>query len=178
MGKRSSFERKPRDYYRTFDKRALVPLIPFLGNYTCYCEPCAGAGDLAKQLDKHIMCYWKSDVDPQEDGINKIDALCLTTPLKWCGENGGCIITNPPWDVKLLHPMIDHFKSFADTWLLFYADWAYTKQAKPYMKYCHAILPVGRLCWQYGTKTSGKDNVSWYLFKKQENNGFTKFYGE
>jgi hypothetical protein len=38
-------------------------------------------------------------------------------------------ITNPPWDRKVLHPLIEHLSSIAPTWLLFDADWMHTKQS-------------------------------------------------
>ena len=83
------------------------------------------------------------------------------------------IITNPPWDRKILHPMIEFFSPKRPTWLLFDADWMHTKQSVPYMTMCSKIVSVGRIKW-FGNMT-GKDNCAWYLFDKEVNN--TIFYG-
>lgn len=166
MGKRSNFKRNPRDYYRTPEK-AVYPLIPHLSaaRYKNFAEPCAGDGYLSSHLYRlaRLPPYWESDIEPQSAHINKVNALALTRPLEWAE----CIITNPPWDRKILHPMIDHFKRYAPTWLLFDADWMHTKQARPYLEYCHKIVSVGRVSWMENS-ISGKDNCCWYLFDKDK----------
>ena len=68
------------------------------------------------------------------------------------------------------------FRNFRPTWLLFDADWAHTKQARPYLKYCDKIVSVGRVKWIPDSKMTGKDNCAWYLFLKDECQ--TKFYNE
>ena len=85
------------------------------------------------------------------------------------------IITNPPWNRNLLHPMIDHFSLLKPTWLLFDADWAHTKQSAEYIKICSKIVSVGRLKW-FGNMT-GKDNCAWYLFDDNMTNHPPIFYG-
>ena len=45
MGKRSDFERKPRDFYPT-PREAIEPLIPHLPETGLFAEPCAGDGRL------------------------------------------------------------------------------------------------------------------------------------
>ena len=50
MGKRSNFERKPRDFYET-PIEAVLPLIPHLGYDFTFVEPCAGAGVLIDHLE-------------------------------------------------------------------------------------------------------------------------------
>ena len=45
MGKRSDFDRIPRDYYPT-PKAAVGPLLPHLLPATLFIEPCAGEGHL------------------------------------------------------------------------------------------------------------------------------------
>ena len=89
------------------------------------------------------------------------------------------IITNPPWDRKILHPMIEHFASMRPTWLLFDADWMHTKQSTPYMDYCQKIVSVGRVKWIPDSKMTGKDNCAWYLFDQDPTlaHEATKFYG-
>ena len=86
------------------------------------------------------------------------------------------IITNPPWTRAVLHPMIMHFQQFHPTWLLFDSDWAYNKQAKPYLEHCSDIVAVGRLRWIASSKMSGKDNCSWYRFWHKHNGG-PRFHG-
>jgi hypothetical protein len=74
------------------------------------------------------------------------------------------IITNPPWDRPPMHQIIDRCSRLAPTWLLFDADWAFTRQAAPYLQYCRRIVAVGRVRWIAGSEMTGKDNVAWYLF--------------
>jgi hypothetical protein len=90
-----------------------------------------------------------------------LDALHLA-PEHLAGAE--CIITNPPWSRNILHGMIDRFASLAPTWLLFDADWAFTKQSEPYMDRCQMIVAVGRVKWIEGSKNTGKDNCAWYNF--------------
>ena len=135
-------------------------------------EPCAGDGQLCRHLEYFGgTCMWASDIEPQLEGIHQNDYNEL-------GENevleSGYIITNPPWDRKMLHPMIEHFTSMRPTWLLFDADWAHTKQSAPYMEHCAKIVSVGRIKW-FGNMT-GKDNCAWYLFYKGYNKA-AEFYG-
>ncbi len=173
MGKRSNFERKPRDFYVT-PYNAVLPIIEHLDNNTRFSEPCAGDGALCKHLAKHgHSCYWLSDIEPQVDIIQQANALDLTVPL----STSDCIITNPPWDRKVLHDMIEHFRNLNDTWLLFDSDWIHTKQSKEYIKYCHKIVSIGRVKWIEDSNSVGKDNCAWYLFKSNANKGYVEFYG-
>lgn len=158
MGKRSNFERNPRDFYRT-PFAAVTPLLPYLHGRT-FAEPCAGDGYLINHLELLGMkCVHASDIEPQKLDIDAMDALNFTAP-----DHADYIITNPPWDRKLLHPMIEHFRKQRPTWLLFDADWMHTLQAAPYLPYCHVIVSVGRVKWIPDSKMTGKDNCCWYLF--------------
>ena len=170
MGKRSDFKRSPRDFYAT-PESAVLPLLPFVEGIYFY-EPCAGDGALARHLrDHNTFCTGLSDIEPQSFGVMPLDAFDYIADK----ESTDMIITNPPWDVKILHPMIEHFRKQRPTWLLFYADWMHTKQSIPYMPYCHKIVSVGRVKWIPGSKSVGKDNCAWYLFDKHE--AETIFYG-
>lgn len=173
MGKRSNFERVERDFYPT-PMQAVLPLLPHLKPGQPFAEPCCGDMALVRHLWKHgHSCYWASDIERRcQEQEQEFDALILTTPLK----QAGMIITNPPWRRDILHPMILHFSSLAPTWLIFDADWAYTKQCAPFMPFCQKIVAVGRVKWIPGSKTTGKDNCSWYLLDKK-NKQETKFYG-
>ena len=149
MGKRSDFERKPRDFYPT-PFEAVEPLIKHLPRQFGFAEPCAGDGALCGHLEHYGgVCMCASDIEPQHKGIHKEDYE--TIGELECLESD-FIITNPPWDRKILHPMIAHIRKIRPTWLLFDADWMH----------CEKIISVGRIKW-FGNMT-GKDNCAWYLF--------------
>ncbi len=157
------FERKPRDTYDT-PASAVKPLLDQIDPGTTFAEPCAGSGMLIDELRSHgHHCRWASDIEPRGP-YHKADALALTHQhLKFCTY----IITNTPWNRKVLHPMLRHFKSLRPTWLLLDADWMHTKQSREFMPYCHLIVSVGRVSWM-GNGQSGYDNVCWYLFVLEE----------
>ena len=168
MGKNSKFERKPRDFYPT-PYEAVLPVLNHLlapyaarGHKASFIEPCAGDGRLIRHLKKHgHPCVYACDVEPMAEGIEKRDVLFFGgAPF----PKADLIITNPPWGRALLHPMIELFRMQASTWLLFDADWMFTAQAKPYLKFCRKIVSVGRLSWE-GNGVAGKDNCAWYNFR-------------
>lgn len=155
MGKRSDFEKIPKDRYMTTDARAVRPLLDYYGaRRPPYYEPCVGNGDLVNLLGR-FPCVGSSD--------EELDARTAQY-----NTNASFFITNPPWTVDLLHPIIDNLRRQLPTWLLFYSDWMFTAQSNPYMKFCKVVLPIGRLRWIPGTKVSGKDNCAWYLFVDYE----------
>lgn len=179
MGKRSNFVRHKGDFYRTTDPRAVAALLPHIEEHCDVCEPCAGAGDLARQLDRAgYACVALYDIEPavpyRESAIEQRDALTLTLADL---RGADCIITNPPWTREILHPLIEHLSSLAPTWLLFDADWVQTKQSAPYMRLCTDIVAVGRLRWMQGTKHDGKDNSAWYRFCAADAPAATRFHG-
>jgi len=153
MGKRSSgFERSPRDFYPT-PQAAVPPLIPHLRGVRTFAEPCCGDGALVRHLESHgLRCTYAGDISTGQD------ALALDQ------YDADAIITNPPYERKLMHPLIGHFARILPTWLLLYADWASTKQAAPFMRSCSDIVPVGRLRWIEGTTMSSMENFAWYRF--------------
>jgi len=168
MGKRSNFERVERDFYPT-PYEAVVPLLPHLSPGTRFYEPCAGDGALMDHLVKRgHVCHLAFDIKSRRKDIRFGDALELNFVE-------GMFITNPPWDRKILHPLIIHLSDMAPTWLLFDADWMHTKQSAEYMKRCVKIVSVGRVKWIPGSKMTGKDNCAWYLFGKRKVQ--TIFYG-
>ena len=160
MGKRSDFERKPRDFYPT-PIEAVEPLLPHLPEEFSFAEPCAGDGALVEHLETKGVCTWASDIEPQAEGIYKrsYDELSFDELI-----DSEYVITNPPWDRTILHPMIEFFAPKKKTWLLFDADWMHTKQSRQYMPWCRKIVSVGRIKW-FGNMT-GKDNCAWYLFQE------------
>lgn len=166
MGKRSDFQRVERDYYPTPIK-AVEPLIPHLPPMFTFWEPCAGDFRLVRHLkaltDGCSLIVGAMDVEPRDEMVSEGDAL--TTP---CPESADYIITNPPWDRKILHPMIEHLSGQRPTWLLFDADWMHTKQSAQYLAYCSKIVSVGRVKWIEDSTMTGKDNCAWYLFMPQK----------
>jgi hypothetical protein len=153
MGKRSNFEKIEKDAYMTTDPRAVRPLFDYYNEshfpFTYY-EPCVGNGDLIGLL-AGTNCVGYSDIEKDARSYQyKTDAKFF--------------ITNPPWTRPILHPIIDSLRLQRPTWLLFDADWMFTAQSNPYMKYCRVVLPIGRLKWISGTTDVGKDNCAWYLF--------------
>ena len=160
MGKRSEFERNPRDFYIT-PKAAVIPLLPHLNADETFDEPCAGNGALAQILMNFgFVCKAVSDIEPQNPHIVQRNAFDLAAIV------GNIFITNPPWDRKILHPLLVHLSNLAPTWLLFDADWPHTKQSAPYMPRCRKIVSIGRIKWFPDSKMTGKDNCAWYLFDK------------
>lgn len=163
MGKRSNFKRRPQDAYDT-PPEALIPLLPHLPQRPfSFWEPCAGKGDLAQALHRLTGArHYASDIMPRSEHVVQMDALDADA-----AEVSGFdkFITNPPWTRQILHPMIDRFRAIRPTWLLFDADWMHTKQAEPYLPYCHKIVSVGRVKWIPDSAHTGKDNCAWYLFQ-------------
>jgi len=162
MGKRSDFERLPRDYYPT-PYEAVIPLLPFLPPKATFTEPCAGDGRLIGHLERHgHKCVGAFDIEPQAPLIAQCDVLFF----EWDCPSCDFIITNPPWDRDPLHKMIETFRAQRPTWLLFDSDWMFTKQAAPFNRYCRKVVPVGRVSWMENG-TAGMDNCCWYLFQDE-----------
>lgn len=160
MGKRSTFPRFERDAYAT-PADAVPPLMPHLRGVASFAEPCCGDGALVRHLERAgLRCLWATDIVEGRDAL-KVEHF---GPVD-------AIITNPPWSRDVLHPMIQHFQRIAPTWLLFDADWAHTRQARPFLDQCSHIVSVGRLKWIAGSKHTGKDNASWFRFHAQHSGG-------
>jgi hypothetical protein len=162
LGKRSDFARRERDFYPT-PAAAVAPLLKHLPPRTTFCEPCAGDGALVHHLEDaghHCLAAYDIQAWPLWRIIHK-DALELD---RHDLNHADYIITNPPWERKLLHKLIEHFAHLAPTWLLFDADWAFTKQSRPFLPYLRKIVSVGRVKWIEGSKHTGKDNCAWYHF--------------
>jgi hypothetical protein len=159
MGKRSSFERIPRDFYPT-PYEAIAPLLAEFRQTISFCEPCAGDGALIRHLNAagHV-CVDAFDIDPRDLIIRLGDATVAKVNAK-----ADCIITNPPWSRAVLHPIILNLSRQMPTWLLFDADWMHTRQSAPFMPYLRKIVSVGRVKWIPDSPFTGKDNCCWYLF--------------
>ena len=174
MGKRSSFDKLPRDYYPTPEK-AVAPLLDHLPREISFCEPCAGDGRLVSHLEKYFdaVCFFACDTEPNADWIIKKDANKLNSEeVEWCEM----IITNPPFTWKTLKPLMDVFLSLRPTILLLPADYMHNQRMSHYMKLCSKVVSIGRLKWIEDSPYSGVDNYCWYWFDK-DNKQQTEFYG-
>jgi len=162
MGKRSSFERKPRDFYPT-PAKAVAPLIPFLhsAGIRTFAEPCAGEGDLVRHLESFgLRCVYAGDISTGQDALALDDYGAADA-----------IVTNPPYTRDLMHRLVVHFQGIAPTWLLLETDWVSTLQAVPYLGHCSDIVTIGRLRWIAGTDDDGYDNFAWYRFDADHSDG-------
>ena len=159
MGKRSSFERRTRDFYPT-PYEAVVPLLPHLPKRTRFHEPCCGDLALVRHLERHRHhCSYHSDIKSGSDAL-------LIIAIR-----GSMFITNPPWPHpgKGGEPTISialHLSSIAPTWLLLSADFAHNVYFTRIADRCVKIVSVGRVKWIPDSKMTGKDNAAWYLFDK------------
>jgi hypothetical protein len=151
MGKRSDFERIPRDFYPT-PFAAVPPLIPHLRGVRTFAEPCCGNGALVRHLESHgLRCVYQGDIATGQDALATTD---YGAP--------DMIITNPPHTRGPMHAMI--LASIAPAWLLLDQNWVATLQAVPYLSCCSDIVIIGRVKWVAGSKNAGKDNFAWYRF--------------
>ena len=149
MSKRSNgFNRCDRDFYPT-PRAAVLPLIPHLraARIRTFCEPCAGDDALVRHLETFgLVCARANDI---ATGTDARDIQNFDSP----------VITNPPYERKLMHALIWHFVAKAPcAWLLLEYDWTATKQARPFLPHCSDIVMVGRLRWIEGSPFTGKDN--------------------
>lgn len=168
MGKRSDFERRPQDKYFT-PQAAVAPLLPHLKPGSSFVEPCAGDGRLIRHLEAAgHRCHYACDIEPDDVRIPRRDALEITHVA------ADYVISNPPWGRDVFHPLIAHFAPMVPTWFLFDANWLFTKQAAPYMKWCSKIVVIGRVKWIEGSKMTGKDDAVWGLFEPDASD--TRFY--
>lgn len=183
MGKKAAvkgnnIEAKPRaarDFYAT-PRKAVEPLIRHLPEYGTFCEPCAGNAALATHVDYLTFSgFWPRrmfDIEPQDDRVVQKDALTLT-----CSDVVGCdyILTNPPFEWKLLKGMLDLFPTLKPTWLLLPFAYAANLRMTPYMGICRKVQPIGRVKWFEDSKQSSTDDFAWYLFDS-DYVGTTKLY--
>lgn len=163
MGKRSDFKRIPKDFYPT-PLQAVIPLIEQLKPCS-FIEPCVGQNHLKNILeDNGFSCIQSFD----EEGDATISKL---------NTKADCVITNPPWSRKLMHPIIENCSNQLPSWFLFDADWVHTQQSRPFLPRLRKIISVGRVKWIEDSKMTGKDNCAWHLFDKIKTDNITHFIG-
>lgn len=166
MGKRSSFDLKPRDFYRTIDPGAMAPEFIKRVKGKRFAEPFCGDGALIDLLNERGLLHTIAcDIAPQ----GRYDAACyrkdvMTLQSKHL-ENTDVIITNPPYTWDVFNDSLTHLKSIfsGPIWLLLPADWMHNKRMAPHIKECANIVSIGRLYWEEN-KVKGKDNYCWYQF--------------
>ena len=153
----------------------MAPLYPLLPPRTAFCEPCAGDGAMVNYLEGvGHRCVLACDIHPMGLDIERRDAAFLSRDDV---ADADFIITNPPWERPVLHQLIDRFMTLGvRSWLLFDADWAFTAQSAPFIRFCEQIVPIGRVKWIPGSKSNGMDHAAWYLFNGHHD-GPTLFAG-
>lgn len=167
VGKRSEFERAPRDFYPT-PLEAVQPLVKHLHRGVFFCEPCAGDGRLVAHIEKLVpdaVCVLAMDEDPKADFILKGDSTLLSSE-----ETDYCdyIITNPPYTWKVLSTMLDRWIPLCKTVLLLPADYMHNQRFQKYMRHCELVQSVRRVKWIEESTMSGKENYAWYFFTPEE----------
>ena len=161
MGKRSTFDRIPRDCYDT-PPTAVRSLLVHLPKRFRFLEPCAGRGALVDSLiAAGGECVGAFDIEPRRGDIGRRDAMTITTADV---PHDAMIITNTPHRRDVLHPMIAFFASLAPTWLLLDSDWKENERSAPLVGHLQVYQPIGRLVWIAGTTMNGKENYGWYRF--------------
>lgn len=174
MGKRSRFQRRPRDTYDT-PFSAVQPLIAHLKPGVRYLEPCAGRHDLVDHLAGYAECVIASDIAPRDERVFKVDAATITAE-DVATTGAEMFITNCPWDRAILHALIVRLSDILPTWLLFDADWMHTRQATPHLWRLRRIVSVGRVKWIEDSPHTGKDNAAWFCFDAR-GTGAPEFFG-
>jgi len=167
MGKRSDFEKIPRDKYYTWDARAYTPMRAIFRQIGSFVEPCAGGGDMIRALEAiHPRCVYACDIEPTAD-FDRILKLSYDQIDPAIFKHADYIITNPPWTRSVMHPFIEWcIASGTPAWLLIDTNWASSRQARPLLSYCSDIVPTPRLKWIPDSKDSAKDDTAWYRFQE------------
>lgn len=172
--RQSRYGKKDRCAYDTIDPRAVAALRPHIRDLTRFIEPCAGKGDLVRQLQAiGLQCLDQFDIAPRGEGIRQQDALAWQGPP----VNRPPIITNPPFDWPLLGDLLRHWLLQVDTtWLLLEAGWAHTLRGAPFMAHCRQFVSIGRLRWEEGSRHSSTKDYAWYEFGRLPSMTGTRFH--
>lgn len=100
-------------------------------------------------------CTCASDIAPLGDFIDASDALSL--------PQRGLIITNPPFERRLLLPLLHHWVPHQPTILLLPADHMMNQWFSPFAPHLACVVPVGRISW-LNNGVGGFDNHCWMAF--------------
>jgi hypothetical protein len=160
MGKRSSFQRRERDFYPT-PEAAVAPLLSYLHGVRSFAEPCCGNGRLVRHLESHgLICVYSGDITTGQDALARTDY-----------GSPDVNITNPPFTYPLLHQLISHFVKIAPTWLLLEMGFATNERDAALLASCTDVVPVGRVRWIEGTKFTSMENFGWFHFQQGHHTG-------
>lgn len=168
MSKRTpGLPQRPRGFWPT-PREAVVPLLPFLPAGVEYGEPCAGDGQMIRNLTELLpssVCGWASDLEPQAEGIFKIDALDIkksdmsqvemfitNLPFPKTGQKGDPAIS-----------LILHLTTIRPLWTVLPFAFAANDYFRRVAPICAEILPIGRVSW-LGNGIPGKDDICWARF--------------
>jgi hypothetical protein len=171
-------KRTPRRIFTAHDfvatpEKAAQALVRHLKPGLRFYEPCCGEGDLIRWIEKHSKaeCVGFSDIRQDILGVPTVDAS--TIGVKDVGASATqTFITNPPWGVDKLHPIILRLVPLRPTWLLLYSDWIFTRQAVPFHGWIRKVVTMPRVIWIKDTKSTGFDNCCWILFDASKRNDF------
>jgi hypothetical protein len=186
MGKRSkdTFAQVSKDYWPTIDPRAIPPIADYVQGLR-YAEPMCGQGHLIELIGDVATCLWASDIHVG-DGYSakpKCHQRDATTIDLDTFMGVDCIISNPPFQEKMLLPILDHLmQSSKPSWLLLPADRLHVKYMSPYLQKCEMVLSIGRLKWfanddprlwddekqAFKKNTDPTDNYAWFKFTNKK----------
>ena len=156
MSKRTSGT-APRTWWPT-PLAAIQPLLAVLDPGTAFIEPCAGDGALMYALiDAGHPCVEARDIAPLDLAVDVGDALDLAP------RPAVTVITNPPFERKLLVPLLCHWHRRQPAWLLLPSDALINLWFAPFAPYVNEIVPIGRISW-LNNGVAGKDNNAWVRF--------------
>lgn len=163
----SAFAKDALNRYDTIDPRAVKALLPHLAPRTRFIEPCAGKGDLVRQLKAagHI-CTDAFDIAPRALGIRQQDAgTWAATRAAW--DRYEIIITNPPFDWPVLRVLLENFaEQLPLSWVLLEASFMHKSRdgRAEQMQRCRKIVTIGRLKWAAESDDSSTRDYCWYQF--------------
>jgi len=173
MGRRSNFEKIPRDYYPTIDPQAVPETFLSFIRGKIYAEPCYGEGALHRLIGDNAKCGWASDIEVRgkRNPAIELDATMLTQD-HLIGVD--VIVTNPMFTWTALEPLLKHLPTLRPTWLLLPANVMHNKRMGPYMAKCNWVVSVGRLYWFRSQWAEGLSNhqvdnyTGWYDFSNNK----------
>lgn len=176
MSKRSDFDKVPKDFYPSTDKKILVEGFVKEVRDKTYAEPCWGEGDLEDLLRGVATCGWRSDIRDTSP-FSKQMAGTQVTPYDI--RNCDLLVSNPPFTRQVLLPLIDHFVTLKPTWLLLPAGFMNNIYFGPYMKKCSKVVSIGRICWfpVNGKRVASTDDFCWYYWEEGADETQTIFIG-
>jgi hypothetical protein len=160
---KSAFAKDALNRYDTIDPRAVAALLPHLAPRTRFIEPCAGKGDLVRQLQAAgHLCVSAFDIAPRAEGIGTVDAATWANTAQ---SRDAIIITNPPFDWAMLHPLLENWRDqVLISWLLLPAAFMHTHSngRGEVIQRTRKIVSIGRLKWVIPSDNDDTKDYCWY----------------